>query len=260
VTTDTESRLHEFAAEITAGNAGAIEQYIAAEFFGYTPRADEPTATERYASLLGDLMTAMPDMSLEFSDIVAEGETMTAVATITGTHQNPLWGAPGSGNTVAWSNPVTVRTIGDAFAFRFEDVAFPDLLATMRSFGLVNGPDEMHLPPPVPVSAPEFLFKVIFTGQAGDKDCAHLDQISVVEPETRACAQCLTEGTIWPALRLCLVCGFVGCCDTSTNKHMMEHYETTGHSIMRSIRMDEGWVFCYEDGAFFETSKLDEYR
>lgn len=73
-------------------------------------------------------------------------------------------------------------------------------------------------------------------------------------------AACFDQGDNWPALRLCLICGFVGCCDTSKNKHMLNHYEETGHPIMRSIRMDEGWVWCYEDNAFFETAVLDRYR
>jgi uncharacterized UBP type Zn finger protein len=59
---------------------------------------------------------------------------------------------------------------------------------------------------------------------------------------------------------MCLVCGFVGCCDTSTNRHMVGHYEETGHPIFRSIRGDEGWVWCYADDAFFEKPILDGYR
>jgi predicted ester cyclase len=254
------ARLQEFAAALSEGDLDSIEEFVAGEFFGYSPRPDEPTATQRYASIIHDLKAAMPDMTVTFSDLTGDDELLTGVLTVTGTHTNPLWGAPGSGASVTWSNPVSVKVKGDRFAFRFDDVAFPDVLVTLRALGLVNGPDEMHLPPPAPTSPPEFLFKVVFTGQAGDKECSHLDQIAVVEPPTRVCKQCFAEGTIWPALRMCLVCGFVGCCDTSTNKHMMRHYEETGHAIMRSIRMDEGWIFCYEDGAFFETSKLDAYR
>jgi hypothetical protein len=41
---------------------------------------------------------------------------------------------------------------------------------------------------------------------------------------------------------------------------MIEHFRETGHPIMRSIRMDEGWVWCYEDDAFFEKAILDRYR
>jgi uncharacterized UBP type Zn finger protein len=59
---------------------------------------------------------------------------------------------------------------------------------------------------------------------------------------------------------MCLICGHVGCCDTSKNKHAFQHFEKTGHPLMRSIRMDEGWVWCYEDNAFFEKSILARDR
>jgi uncharacterized UBP type Zn finger protein len=114
----------------------------------------------------------------------------------------------------------------------------------------------MDLPPPHPVVIPEIIFKVIFTGQVADKPCSHLGMVQVTEPTTDVCQQCVESGDIWPALRMCLVCGFVGCCDTSVNKHMKAHYQETGHPIFRSIRMDEGWVWCYEDNAFFEKRKV----
>ncbi len=59
---------------------------------------------------------------------------------------------------------------------------------------------------------------------------------------------------------MCLICGFVGCCDTAKNKHMKQHYETSGHPIFRSIRLAEGWIWCYADNAFFEARTLEHYR
>ena len=82
-------------------------------------------------------------------------------------------------------------------------------------------------------------------------------QVVAVEPETRLCAPCYTGGVNWPALRMCLTCGSVGCCDTSRNKHALKHYEESGHPLIRSIRFDESWVWCYADNAFFEGSILD---
>jgi uncharacterized UBP type Zn finger protein len=57
---------------------------------------------------------------------------------------------------------------------------------------------------------------------------------------------------------MCLTCGFVGCCDTSKNKHMKAHYEETGHPLFRSIRLQESWVWCYEDNAFFSGKILEQ--
>ena len=102
--------------------------------------------------------------------------------------------------------------------------------------------------------------QMIFTGQAELKSCSHLEHIKVTEPRTDVCEDCVELGDVWPALRMCMTCGYIGCCDTSKNKHMKQHYESTGHGLFRSIRMDEGWMWCYEDNALFTTRILNKYR
>jgi uncharacterized UBP type Zn finger protein len=118
----------------------------------------------------------------------------------------------------------------------------------------------MDKPHEHPVSIPEIILKLIFIGQVGDKNCAHLHMIKVVDTDKDVCEDCVSVGDVWPALRMCLVCGYVGCCDTSKNKHMKQHFQETGHPIFRSIRLDESWVWCYEDDAFFPGKMLDNYR
>lgn len=252
-----DNRVQECARALTEGDWDTAEGLLSRSFFGYSPAADEPTAAERIIAILSDVKAAMPDLSLSISNVSSDGDTHAGVLNVVGTHTNPLWGAPGRGNTITWSNPVSIRSIDDRLAVRFDDVAFPDLVGVVRQFGLINPPDSMDQPTPSPVSIPEFLLKVIMTGQAGHKDCSHLDQIAVTEPTTRVCAECFAQGVNWPALRMCLTCGFVGCCDTSRNKHMLQHHQETGHPLMRSIRMDEAWVWCYTDNAFFERSILE---
>lgn len=46
-------------------------------------------------------------------------------------------------------------------------------------------------------------------------ECTHLDQINDVEPSAEGCEECLKMGDTWVHLRECLVCGHVGCCDSS---------------------------------------------
>jgi uncharacterized UBP type Zn finger protein len=59
---------------------------------------------------------------------------------------------------------------------------------------------------------------------------------------------------------MCLSCGYVGCCDTSKNKHMKQHYERTGHPLFRSIRLKESWVWCYEDDVFLSGKILEQFK
>ena len=45
--------------------------------------------------------------------------------------------------------------------------------------------------------------------------CTHLDQIRDVKPSAHGCEECLQMGDTWVHLRGCLVCGYVGYCDSS---------------------------------------------
>jgi uncharacterized UBP type Zn finger protein len=54
-------------------------------------------------------------------------------------------------------------------------------------------------------------------------------------------------------LRLCMICGHVGCCDSSPNHHATKHFHTTKHPIIKSFEPGEEWGFCYVDDEFYET-------
>lgn len=79
--------------------------------------------------------------------------------------------------------------------------------------------------------------------------CEHLTGVSAADfppPEPPgACAECLTEGTTWVALRECRDCGHVGCCDSSEGTHATKHYQQTQHPVMRSVMPGDTWDWCY---------------
>lgn len=81
--------------------------------------------------------------------------------------------------------------------------------------------------------------------------CEHL-----VEADTRpdpdpftagVCDQCIVEGTTWVSLRICLTCGNVACCDSSSGRHAERHFHETDHPVMRSAEPGEAWRWCYVD-------------
>lgn len=82
--------------------------------------------------------------------------------------------------------------------------------------------------------------------------CAHTKEIQNVKPKTKGCEECLKTGDPWVHLRMCLICGHVGCCDSSINKHATKHFHTTKHPIIRSIEPGESWKWCYVDELSFE--------
>ncbi|WP_370290548.1 Na+/H+ antiporter [Nocardioides sp.] len=64
-------------------------------------------------------------------------------------------------------------------------------------------------------------------------------------PTAMECPGCLAEGTRWVALRMCLTCGHVGCCDSSPARHASRHFHDTEHRVMRSIEPGEDWRWCF---------------
>ena len=80
-----------------------------------------------------------------------------------------------------------------------------------------------------------------------EKECSHTEMIGTVTPSAQGCEECLKIGGHWVNLRICLVCGKVGCCDNSPNRHATKHFHETGHPVMRSIEPGEAWRWCYVD-------------
>jgi monovalent cation/hydrogen antiporter len=81
--------------------------------------------------------------------------------------------------------------------------------------------------------------------RTGDS-CDDLDAFpaieTVAEPE---CGDCLREGTAWVALRQCLECGNIGCCDSSPRRHATAHFHEHQHPVIESAEPAEDWRWCY---------------
>ena len=84
--------------------------------------------------------------------------------------------------------------------------------------------------------------------------CVHLDEIREVTPSADGCEECLKLGERWFHLRMCLVCGHMGCCDQSKNKHATKHFHATGHPVMKSAQPGESWLWCYVDELMFDVA------
>ena len=81
--------------------------------------------------------------------------------------------------------------------------------------------------------------------------CSHLDQISDVTPQGNGCVDCLAVGDSWIHLHLCMTCEYVGCCDSSKNKHASAHARSSDHPIVESFEPGEDWLWCYVDEVAF---------
>jgi uncharacterized UBP type Zn finger protein len=81
------------------------------------------------------------------------------------------------------------------------------------------------------------------------RPCVHVGQLPNPEPaaQTPLCPHCEQLGQRSVALRLCLHCGHVGCCDSTPGRWASEHHRTTGHAVMRSFEPGESWRWCFDD-------------
>ena len=79
------------------------------------------------------------------------------------------------------------------------------------------------------------------------KTCEHLKNLEgEPKPKTKGCGECEKIGSTWVALRMCMTCGEVGCCDSSEHKHARKHFEETKHPIIKSVPITESsWKWCY---------------
>jgi uncharacterized UBP type Zn finger protein len=86
--------------------------------------------------------------------------------------------------------------------------------------------------------------------------CHHFDGLKPVASASashaKGCEECVKSGSSWVHLRECLVCGHVGCCDSSPHKHATRHFHSTKHPVMRSVEPGEAWGWCYVDDLMAE--------
>jgi Na+/H+ antiporter len=76
--------------------------------------------------------------------------------------------------------------------------------------------------------------------------CDDLGRFPAIETVDKpVCQECLDEGIRWVALRQCLTCGEVGCCDSSPRRHATAHFHETTHPVMESAEPGEDWRWCY---------------
>ncbi len=93
-----------------------------------------------------------------------------------------------------------------------------------------------------------------------DDICTHLDLVdTAARPSAEGCEDCLREGQHWVHLRMCRVCGHVGCCDSSPARHATAHNAGTGHPVVSSFEPGEDWWWCYRDKVSFTVDDLPDF-
>ena len=74
--------------------------------------------------------------------------------------------------------------------------------------------------------------------------CTHAPS-DLAGPRAEACERCGETRN----LRVCAECGHVGCCE-SLGAHNTAHFRDSGHAVIRSVPVDQGFTWCYECEAY----------
>ena len=102
----------------------------------------------------------------------------------------------------------------------------------------------------------ETVRRIAFQHSLAQRSCTHLDSVGDLGVGTPECLSCTAEGHPWVALRMCLTCGSIGCCDSSAGQHARGHFEATGHPVIRSIEPGQDWAWCYLDQAYLASAAV----
>jgi hypothetical protein len=106
------------------------------------------------------------------------------------------------------------------------------------------------------------IWRIVLDERQRMETCPHVMLVRPdVRPSGQGCKECLALGTQWVHLRLCMICGHVGCCDSSPGRHATAHYAGTGHPIIKPFEPGdpppvlatgvpaaaEDWWWCFVD-------------
>jgi len=69
-----EARLQELDRRLRDGRFEGLRQFLAKDYFGYSPGPGEPAASDRITDLVMDLKAALPDLTAAFDNIAVDAD------------------------------------------------------------------------------------------------------------------------------------------------------------------------------------------
>jgi steroid delta-isomerase-like uncharacterized protein len=116
---------------------GAVDSLYAADFVNHDPLAPEVTGLEAFKAWAGGVFAAFPDLHVVIDDMVAQGDKVGKVYTLTGTHKGELMGIPPTGKPVTMTGISIYRIAGGKIA---EMTWSYNMLGTMMQIGAIPAP------------------------------------------------------------------------------------------------------------------------
>jgi steroid delta-isomerase-like uncharacterized protein len=127
---------------INKKNLSAVDRFIATDYVGHFSGVPEPIrGIEAFKQFIGMYNSAIPDSTVSFDTLIAEGDRVVARLTYRGTHKGALMGIPPSGKPVNVTASNIFRIVNGKAA---EQWAINDDAGMMVQIGVMPAPGAAH--------------------------------------------------------------------------------------------------------------------
>jgi steroid delta-isomerase-like uncharacterized protein len=109
----------------------AVDELLTEDFVEHTPAPGQATDRQGAKDFIAQMLQAFPDLNFEIENQIAEGDTVAAVVTMTGTHNSDFMGVPATGRRVSVSVMDTGRVREGRFTDHWGLVDVPELMAQL---------------------------------------------------------------------------------------------------------------------------------
>jgi steroid delta-isomerase-like uncharacterized protein len=109
----------------------AVDELLTEDFVEHTPAPGQATDRQGAKDFIAQMLQAFPDLNFEIENQIAEGDTVAAVVTMTGTHNSDFMGVPATGRRVSVSVMDTGRVREGRFTEHWGLVDVPELMAQL---------------------------------------------------------------------------------------------------------------------------------
>ena len=120
---------------INTGDFAAADQLIASDYIEHTPFPPGfPSGIVGFKAFFTMLRSAFPDLQYHVELTLAEGDLVTGLVTVTGTHNGEFMGIPPTGKRITWTETHIGRMIDGKLA---EHWGLSDQLSMLQQIGVI---------------------------------------------------------------------------------------------------------------------------
>ena len=118
---------------IEQGNMQTFNELVAADFINHTAPPSTPNGRDGFAAFFTNVLRpALPDLTVELHDQIAEGDKVVTRKTISGTHKGMFLGVPATGRRIRINVTDIVRISNGQYAEHWGNADLHGALAQMK--------------------------------------------------------------------------------------------------------------------------------